>query len=129
MNNMKRKWMVLVLLGIFLIPAWADALEMDNFAVDTTDDLVGLCTVSQSNPLQKEAVNFCLGFLVGAYHYHVAQNAGPKGNRMVCLPDPPPARSKVANLFVDWAKKHSQYGGEEAVETWFRFLMETYPCK
>jgi hypothetical protein len=126
---MKQKWMILVLLGAFLIPAWVGAIEKGDFIVDTTGDLLELCTAPESDLLHKEAVNFCLGFLVGSYHYHVAANAGPKGDHLVCPPDPPPPRAKVAGMFIDWAKKHPGYMNEEAVETWFRFLIETYPCK
>ena len=124
---MKQKWIFLVLLGCFLIPGWAGAVE-DHFVLDTTADLIELCTVPKSNPLHDEAVNFSIGFLVGAYHYHVVANTGPKGNSLVCLPDPPPPRAKVVAMFIDWAKKHPEYMNEEPVETWFRVLMENYPC-
>lgn len=126
---MKGKWMILVLVALLCVPGWADAVSEDNFDLDTTADLVELCTAPSSDPLQREAVGFCVGFLVGAYHYHVAENAGPAGTPMVCLPDPPPSRSKVAKMFIDWVKKHPEYMDDEAVETWARFLVETYPCK
>jgi len=126
---MKRKCVIGVLLMVFLVPCLAGAVEEDDFVVDTTEDLIDLCTVAQGDPLREEAVNFCIGYLVGAYHYHVVANSGPKGNRLVCLPDPPPPRARVAHMFVDWVKKHPEYLNEEAVETWFRFLIETYPCK
>ena len=32
-------------------------------------------------------------------------------------------------MFIDWAKAHPQYMDESPVETEFRFLMETWPCK
>jgi hypothetical protein len=126
---MKRKWMMCALVGGFLIPGWVGAVEKDHFVVDTTGDLIELCTAPESDPLHKEAVHFCMGFLVGAYHYHVVASMGPNGKRMVCPPDPPPARAKVAAQFVDWVKNHPEYLNEEPVETWFRFLIETYPCK
>ncbi|MBL7178284.1 MAG: hypothetical protein ISS66_20870 [Desulfobacteraceae bacterium] len=126
---MKRKWMMWVLLGTFLIPGWVGAVEKDDFVLDTTGDLIALCTVPQADPLHKEAVSFCIGFLVGAYHYHVAEHAGPKGRRLVCPPDPLPSRTEVVKQFIDWTNKHPEYMGEEAVETWFRFLIEKYPCK
>jgi hypothetical protein len=126
---MKQKWMILVLLGCFLIPGRAGAVEEDHFVLDTTADLIELCTVPKADPLHKEAVHFGMGFLVGAYHYHIVTNTGPKGNRLVCLPDPPPPRSKVVTMFIDWARKHPEYMNEEPVETWFRFLIKTYPCK
>lgn len=126
---MRGKWMFLVLVALLCAPGWAGAVSEDDFELDTTGDLVELCTAPSSDPLQREAVSFCVGFLVGAYHYHVAENAGPAGNPMCCPPDPPPKRSKVGEMFLDWVKKHPQYMEDEPVETWFRFLIETYPCK
>ena len=126
---MNRKWMILVFLCAFLLPGLAGAVEKDDFVIDTTGDLIDLCTAPKSDPLHKEAVNFCVGYLVGAYHYHVVENAGPKGRRLVCPPDPPPSRTEAVIMFVDWVKKHPEYMDEEPVETWFRFLIEKYPCK
>mgnify|MGYP001817368618 FL=1 len=48
---------------------------------------------------------------------------------MVCLPDPPPSRNDIFAMFVEWFNAHPQYLKEKAVETEFRFLMETWPCK
>jgi len=126
---MKQRWMMAVLLGVFLMPAWVGAVQKDDFEVDTTGDLIDLCTAPESDPLQKEAVHFCLGFLEGSYHYHVVSNLGPAGKRLVCLPDPPPPRAQIVSMFLDWARKHPEYLNEEPVDTWFRFLIETYPCK
>jgi hypothetical protein len=126
---MKQKWMMWMFMGVFLIPGWAGAVDKDNFVVDTTSDLIELCTAPASDPLHKEAVNFCMGFLLGAYHYHVAANMGPEGNRMVCPPDPLPPRAQVVSMFVEWVGKHPEYLKHEAVDSWFRFLIETYPCK
>ena len=126
---MRQKWVMWVLLIAFLVPGWAGAVEEDDFVLDTTGDLIDLCTVAPNDPLHEEAVHFCIGYLLGAYHYHVVANSGPKGNRLVCPPDPPPPRVKVVSMFVNWVKKHPEYLDEEAVETWFRFLIETYPCK
>jgi len=126
---MKRKWMMVVLMGVFLIPAWGGAVEKEDFVVDTTADLIDLCTAPESEPLHKEAINFCFGYLAGAYDYHLLCTKGPSGKRMVCPPDPPPARAKVLSMFLDWVKNHPEYLKEEAIDTWFRFLVETYPCK
>ncbi|MFO7598885.1 MAG: Rap1a/Tai family immunity protein [Candidatus Desulfacyla sp.] len=126
---MKQRWMMVVLMGIFLIPGWVGAVDKDDFVVDTTGDLMALCTACESDPLHKEAVHFCMGFLVGSYHYHVVATMGSDGKRLVCPPDPPPPRAEVATRFVDWVKKHPEYLNEEPVDTWFRFLIETYPCK
>ncbi|NCC24831.1 MAG: hypothetical protein EOM25_06485 [Deltaproteobacteria bacterium] len=125
---MKRRLIPLVLVVLLLTPALALALSEETFKVDTTADLVGLCSAPVSNPLHKGAHNFCLGFLEGAYHYHVVANMGPSGRRLVCLPDSAPRRDAVASRFVEWAGQHPEYLSEEPVDSWFRFLIETYPC-
>jgi hypothetical protein len=48
---------------------------------------------------------------------------------MVCLPEPVPSRDKATAMFVEWANAHPQYMGEKPVETMFRFLEATWPCK
>ena len=126
---MKNRWMVTVVVCTLLLPGLAGAVDEKDFLVDTTRNLINLCTAPEDDPLHKEAVNFCVGFLVGAYHYYVASISGPGTTPLVCPPDPPPSREEVGAMFLDWVKKHPQYLDEEAVETWFRFLVEKYPCK
>ncbi|MDZ7698961.1 MAG: Rap1a/Tai family immunity protein [Deltaproteobacteria bacterium] len=126
---MKRKWLGVGFVLVFLLPALAGAVEKGDFAVDTTADLMVLCTAPKGDLFHKEAVHFCIGFLTGAYHYHMVANSGPDGNPLVSLPDPPPKRSKVMSDFVEWVNRHPQYKDEEPVDTWFRFLVETYPCE
>ena len=110
---MRGKWMILVLVVLLCAPGWAGAVTEDDFYLDDTGDLVALCTAPDSDPLQGEAVSFCLGYLVGAYHYHVAENAGPEGSTMVCPPNPRPPRAQVAKMFMDWVKKHPEYMDEK----------------
>jgi hypothetical protein len=129
LNDMKQKWVMLALLMVFLIPGGVGAVEKENFVVDTTGDLIELCTAPEIDPLHNEAVHFCMGYLLGAYHYHVVSTMGPEEKRLVCPPDPPPPRVKVVSMFVDWVKNHPEFLNEEPVDTWFRFLIETYPCK
>ena len=104
---MRGKWIILAFIALLCAPGWAGAVSEDDFDLDTTEDLIELCTVPTSDPLSGEAVSFCYGFLVGAYHYHMAENAGPSGSPMVCIPDPRPPRAMVLKMFVDYAKKAS----------------------
>ena len=126
---MKRKTMSLLFLMLFLLPVIAGAASEKDFEVQTTENLINLCTAAPADPLYHQAINFCHGFLVGAYRYYEAAGSGPAGLRLVCLPDPRPSRNEAFTRFVDWAKAHPQYLKERPVETEFRFLMETYPCK
>ena len=122
--------LILLLLGAALaVPGIAGAVTDGDFEVKTTRNLLNLCTVSASDARSKEALHFCHGFLVGAYQYYLATLAGPNAKPLVCPPDPPPTRNAAIAAFIGWAQAHPQYTNEAPVETEFRFLTETYPCK
>ena len=126
---MKGKAMMVALALLLALPALAGAVTEKNFEVKTTQDLIDLCTAAPKDPLYNQAVNFCHGYLVGAYAYYAAAAAGPDGVKLVCFPEKAPTRNEAIAMFVEWAKAHPQYMGEKPVETEFRFLMETWPCK
>jgi hypothetical protein len=67
--------------------------------------------------------------LVGAYQYYLATLAGPNAKPLVCPSDPPPTRNASITAFIGWAQAHAQYMNEAPVESEFRFLTETWPCK
>ena len=90
--------------------------------------MINLCTAAPDDPLYQQAVNFCHGYLVGAFHYYEAASSGPGGVELVCPPTPRPSRNNSIDMFIDWAKAHPQYWNEPPVETEFRFLMEKWPC-
>ena len=126
---MRQRTIILLLIIVFLVPGIAGAVSEKDFEVQTTENLINLCTVSPDDPLYHQAVNFCHGYLVGAYRYYEAAGSGPAGLKLVCLPDPPPSRNDSFAMFVEWVKAHPQYLKENPVETEFRFLMEKWPCK
>jgi len=126
---MKRKTIILLLVAAILFPGSAGAVSEKDFEVQTTENIINLCTASPDDPLYHQAINFCHGYLVGAYRYYEAAGSGPAGLKLVCLPDPHPSRNDAFDMFVEWVKAHPQYLKEKAVETEFRFLMQTWPCK
>jgi hypothetical protein len=126
---MRRKMIILLLTVGILMPGFADAVSEKDFEVQTTENIINLCTASPDDPLYQQAINFCHGFLVGAYRYYEAAGSGPAGLKLVCMPDPPPSRNDTFAMFVEWVKAHPQYLKEKAVETEFRFLMEKWLCK
>lgn len=125
---MKQIAIVLMLSVFILVPGMAGAVDETDFEVNTTGALLNLCTTAPDDPLYAQAINFCHGYLVGAYHYYQAVSAGPKGIQLVCAPEPEPTRNEAIAMFIDWAKAHPQHWSEPAVESEFRFLMETWPC-
>ena len=126
---MRHKTMSLLFMMLFLLPVVAGAVSEKDFEVQTTENIVKLCTVSPEDPLYHQAINFCHGYLVGAYHYYDAVSSGPKSIRFVCPPDPMPSRNDTIDAFIQWVKAHPQHWAETPVETEFRFLMEKWPCK
>jgi hypothetical protein len=126
---MRQRTIILLLIIVFIVPGLAGAVSEKDFEVQTTENIINLCTVSPDDPLYHQAINFCHGYLEGAYHYYESVSSGPKGIRFVCPPDPRPTRNEAIGMFIEWAKAHPQYLKETPVETEFRFLMEKWPCK
>lgn len=127
--DMKRILAVVLFTVTLTVWSSARAVEPVDFEVDTTRNLLNLCAAPPSDPLYREALHFCHGYLVGAYDYYKASGLGSGDKKLFCLPDPPPSRQEAIAMFVEWLKVHPQYWGEEAVDTEFRFLMEKWPCK
>lgn len=55
----------------------AGTADTGDFAVDTAQNLVDLCSVDRSSPLYDQAIQFCAGFFEGMKHYHDRMSAGP----------------------------------------------------
>jgi hypothetical protein len=126
---MTLKSIVLIVLIVFLLPGFAGAVSEEDFRADTTRQLLNLCTATPDDPLYHQAINFCHGYLVGAFHYYEAVSSGPKGVKFVCPPDPRPSRNESIDEFIEWAGANPEHLGEVPVETEFKFLMEHWPCK
>jgi hypothetical protein len=126
--TMKGKTISFLFMMVFLLPAIAGAVSENDFEAQSTENIINLCTASPDDPLYHQAINFCHGFLVGAYRYYEAAGSGPGGLKLVCMPNPRPSRNDTIGMFIDWAKAHPQHWSEPPVETEFRFLMEKWPC-
>jgi Ssp1 endopeptidase immunity protein Rap1a len=126
---MQRQVMWVLLIVMVLMPALGGAVTEADFEAKTTQNLLNLCNAASSDPRYREAIHFCHGYLVGAYHYHVAQTEGEGGKSLVCFPTPPPSRNEALRMFLAWAQAHPQYMNERPVETEFRFLTEKWPCQ
>jgi hypothetical protein len=126
---MHRHLVVLLLGFVLLCPAVAGAVTDEDFRVKDTQSLLNLCTATADDPRHGEAIHFCHGYLVGAFHYYMVTHVALDNKPLFCMPDPAPSRNHTIGRFVDWAKAHPQYLNEVPVETEFRFLTETWPCK
>ncbi|MGD8662640.1 MAG: hypothetical protein PVH37_22035, partial [Desulfobacterales bacterium] len=73
---MRAKTVILLVAVVVLSPGFAGAVSEKDFEAQTTENMLNLCTAAPDDPLYHQAVNFCHGYLVGAFHYHEAQSTG-----------------------------------------------------
>lgn len=127
---MKFKRLVYIMLFSFFMTGLVKAdVTTEDFIAKTTQNLINLCTASPNDSHYKEAIHFCHGYLVGAYHFHQAQAANQPERKLFCPQNPAPSRNEAIKDFIAWAKQHPEFMNEMPVETEFRFLIETSPCK
>jgi len=119
----------LILLALLFAGSAKADVTQEDFVVKTTQNLINLCTASPQDTYYREAIHFCQGYLVGAFHYYSAESSNKQELQMVCFPEPKPSRNEAISMFVSWAQKHPEYMNEVPVETEFRFLTEKWPCK
>src|SRR5215471_12513593 len=96
---MRRQLIWLFLVVTMLMPTLVIAVTEADFEAKTMQHLLNLCTAPPTDPRYREAIHFCHGYLVGAYHYHLAETDGEGGKRLVCFPTPLPSRNEAFRLF------------------------------
>jgi len=96
--------------------------------VETTGDLIELCSVSAGDPLYDAAMGFCLGYIDAAIDYHAALTAGPKYDPIAC-PENTVTREQVVVVLMDWSKRNIQHlNSETPVVGVMRASAEKWPC-
>ena len=70
--------------GLGLWSAQTGAVTTDAYDLETTEDLVELCSVDMGGPMHENAMHFCYGYFAGAMHFHRGLTRGPDVNPMVC---------------------------------------------
>jgi len=113
-----------------LVPALANALELADFELETTHSLLNVCMVDSSDPLVAEAAYLCVGYFVGAIHYHQSV-VGPEMKPIVCAPEGT-TRNDVIRTFVTWGQANmgsKELMGEVPVVGAIRAAQEKWPCE
>lgn len=108
-------------------PAQA-ALTEEQFRLNTSADLVSLCSASPQDPLYTAALNYCHGFAVGAYSAERAHSAATRARPLFCLPEPQPTRNEAVAGFIAWTKQDPTRLTLPPIEGMFTYLMQQYPC-
>jgi hypothetical protein len=129
MRHLTRRLASVGISALACLSLQAQASTEEHFVVRNTQDIIDVCATATTDPIYTAAINFCQGYLVGAYHYQEALYNGPGLKPVVCLPDPKPTRNEGIAKYLEWAKAHPEYAKDRAVETFSKFLAETWPCK
>jgi hypothetical protein len=118
------------MLGLWPLQAGAqDAGTADpgDFAVETAQNLLDLCSADPSNPLYDEALQFCAGFFEGMKHFHDQMSAGPDVRRIVCAPSDVTLQDAI-DMYVAYARANPQFLNEDPADNVARAAMATWPC-
>ena len=79
--------------------------DLQDFELQSAQDLVDLCSAQPGNPLYAEAKQFCYGFFSGVYFFHDALATGTDFGRIVC-PEERVSRDDAVDMFITWANNH-----------------------
>lgn len=107
----------------------ASAVTEDNFLAKTTGDMIALCSADTGDAMQTAAINFCHGFVVGAYRVLAEDETVLGASRAFCPPAPLPSRNEAIAGFLAWAKTDPSVAALPPTDGMLKFLMAKYPCK
>jgi Ssp1 endopeptidase immunity protein Rap1a len=123
-----------VILGVAAVALWpslAQATDISNFTLKTTQDLYKVCATPSNDPLRQESLDFCEGYLLGVVSYHDAIVTRENLKRLICYPASA-TRDQGIQAFVDWAAAHQndqKFMGDPPVVGAVRGLASKWPCK
>lgn len=106
----------------------ASAASSSNFAVKNVADLVAVCSTPASAPNYREAIHFCHGYVVGAYHYYEGLAAAPAYQPLFCPDSTQQPRDQFIADFIAWTKTHPEFNQDRAVHILFKYMIEKWPC-
>ena len=104
----------------------AGTADLGDFAVDTAQDLLDLCTVDESNSLYVDALQFCYGFFEGMIHYH-DRLVGPDSDPIVC-PTGQVTRQDIVAMYISYAQANPQFMDEDPADNVVRAAIAEWPC-
>jgi len=100
-----------------------------DFQVNTTGQLVSLCSADPAGAMGTAALNFCHGFIVGGVRLQQTHQQASRRHRLFCLPEPPPNREQAIADFVTWAKADPARLAMKPFDSMFAYLGGRFPCK
>ena len=105
----------------------AGTADLGDFAVDTAQDLVDLCSVDESSSLYVDALQFCYGFFEGMAHYHDRLSSGPEIEPIVC-PTGQVTRQDIVDMYLSFAQSNPEFLDEDPADNVIRAAIDSWPC-
>ena len=125
---MRKLACVVALLIAFPSVARANVTE-ENFALDTTRDLIALCGVDAADPNAMSAIHMCHGYFTGIVHFHKLMGEALEGH-VFCMKDKgEPTRDQAVAMLVEWSRAHPEHDSMEAIDGVLQWAADTYPCE
>ena len=101
--------------------------DVDDFEVDTAQNLLDLCSVDEGSQYYPGALYFCAGFFEGIKNYHDSMSSGPEIEPIVCPPRGVAVRDAIA-AYVAYGRANPQYLGEAPADNVMRAAIAQWPC-
>ena len=118
-----------LMLATTLVTPPALAVTEADFQVNTTGQLVALCSADPAAAMGTAALNFCHGFVVGGVRLQQTHQHASRRHRLFCLAEPPPNRDQAIADFVTWAKADPARLAMKPFDSMFAYLGGRFPCK
>lgn len=117
-----------ILLTVLVSASQVSAATPQSRHVETTADLVELCSLTVDDSLYDAAMGFCLGYIDAAMDYHAALTTGPGYDPIAC-PENAVTREEVVVVLMEWSKNNAQHlNSETPVVGVMRASAEKWPC-
>ena len=124
-----KPWLASAVMCAALLPgSGRAAVTEDTFKLQTTGDLVALCSDAPSDPMSTAALNFCHGFALGVFRVLDEEAAAQRTHRMFCAPNPGPSRTQAIANFVEWSKTNPDVMPQRPADGLVAYLVKTFPC-
>ncbi len=105
----------------------SDGYSVEDYQLQTAQDLVDICTIKKGHPDHDIARSFCYGFFEGAIHYDTALEGTPAYVDIVCSPEGT-TRTLAVIVFAKFMQSNPQYGSDKPIDGVFRALGTKWPC-
>lgn len=113
--------------GLHAANGSSEGYSIEDLRMNTTADLVDVCTIEAVHADYTAALAFCYGFMDGVAHYDNAIANLDVIEDIVCIPANVTRKQAVA-VFIAYIEANPQYGAEPPIDGLVRALVAEWAC-